>query len=350
MKQLAFIIVAATLLFVSCRSEVSTQSADVSVPVKVSEVGRKPIYNTLTINGTVKPTGSVELSTETEGYYHLNKNPRTGQPYKMGDIVKKGEKIITLENEEYLLSIRIDTKKLDMENAKQELEKQQSLYDKGGVTQRELKNVEVSYLNSKYDYENAQFQSNKLFVLAPLDGVIVSLPFVTDRAKLNSGTKALKVMEYATLLLNVQFPEKFISTITIGQEAFITNYNLKDDTLKAVVTELSPAISETTRTFDGVMKVSNPELKMRPGMFVKADIVIERHDSAVVISREIIQNRRGGKIVFVIDKNAAQERRIRTGIETDKEVEVVSGLIPGDQLVTEGYEMLSNRTKVKVQK
>jgi membrane fusion protein (multidrug efflux system) len=311
---------------------------------------KKPIFNTLTINGTVSPTGSMELSTEAQGYYRLNKNPRSGAPYKMGDVVKKGEQIITLENQEYLIGIRIDAKKLDLENSKQEYEKQQSLYEKGGVTLRELKNAEVSYLNSKYDYENASLQTAKLSIAAPFDGVIVDLPYFTSNVKVPAGTKVLKVMDYATLILNVEFPEKFISTVNLGQEAFVTNYNLKDDTLIAVVTEISPAINETTRTFKGVMKVNNPSLKMRPGMFVKAEIVVDKRDSAIVINRDVIQNRRGGKVVFIVERNTAQEKKVITGIETEKEVEILSGLQPGEKLVTEGFEMLSNRTKVKVQK
>jgi RND family efflux transporter MFP subunit len=350
MKKLALIMIVAVVLFSSCRNQEATQGADVSVPVSLTDVVMKPIYNTLAINGTVTPTGSMELTTEAQGFYTLNRNPRSGTAYKMGDAVKKGDKIITLENEEYLISTRIEAKKLDLENAKQEYEKQQSLFDKGGVTLRELKNAEVSYLNAKYDYENATIQNGKLVITAPFDGVIVDLPYFTNGVKVPSGTKILKVMDYATLLLNVQFPEKFISTISLGQEAFVTNYNLKDDTLKATITELSPAINETTRTFEGVLKVSNPSLKMRPGMFVKAEIVVEKRDSAIVISRDVIQNRRGGKVVFVVERNAAQEKKVITGIETDTEVEIISGLQPGDKLVTEGYEMLSNRTKVKVQK
>jgi RND family efflux transporter MFP subunit len=350
MKNLTLIIVLATGLMISCKNEETTKGTDVSVPVRLTDVVKKPIYNTLNINGTVSPTGSIELSTEATGNYRLNKNPRTGEPYKMGDMVKKGEKIITLENEEYLISIRIDAKKLDLENAKQEYEKQQSLYDKGGVTLRELKNAEVSYLNAKYDFENATLQTNKLFLAAPFDGVIVDLPYFTGNVKVPSGTKVLKVMDYATLILNVEFPEKFISTVNLGQEAFVTNYNLKGDTLIAVVTEISPAINETTRTFKGVMKVNNPALKMRPGMFVKAEIVVDKRDSAIVIARDIIQNRRGGKVVFIVEHNTAQEKKVITGIETDNEVEILSGLQPGEKLVTEGFEMLSNRTKVKVQK
>ncbi|MDA3929906.1 MAG: efflux RND transporter periplasmic adaptor subunit [Prolixibacteraceae bacterium] len=350
MKKLALLLIPALLLLNSCRDQEETQGADVSVPVRVAEIVKKPIFNTLDINGTVSPTGSIELLTEAEGMYQLEANSITGKSLKMGDKVKAGDVLITLHNPEYELSIRIEAKKLDLENAKQEYEKQQSLYDKGGVTLRELQNAELGYINAKYDFENAELQMQKLKVVAPFDGVIVDLLYFTRNVKAPSGTKAVKIMDYSTLILNAEFPEKFINTVKLGQEAFVTNYNLKDDTLTAIITELSPAINEATRTFKGVMKVKNKDLKMRPGMFVKAEIIVEKRDSAFVIDREVIQNKRRGKVVFVVERNTAVEKRINTGIETDDEVEILSGLQSGEKLVIEGFEMLSNRTKVKVQK
>lgn len=350
MKKILFVIIAAVLFLSSCKSDEATKGADVSVPVRIVDVVKKPIFNTLEINGTVSPTGSIELSTEAEGRYKIMTNTRTGKPYKMGDKVKKGEQIISLENEEYLIGIRLDAKKLDLENARQENEKQKSLFDKGGVTLRELQNSELSYLNAKYDYENAEIQMRKLAVVASFDGVIVDLPYFTPGVKVKSATPVVKLMDYSALILQAEFPEKFISTISLGQEAFVTNYNLKEDTMMAVITELSPAINEATRTFKGVLQVKNPDLIMRPGMFVKAEIVIEKRDSAIVIDRDVIQNKRRGKVVFVVEGTTAVEKKINTGIETDDEVEILSGLIPGEKLVIEGYEMLSNRTKVKVQK
>jgi membrane fusion protein, multidrug efflux system len=351
MKNISMILaISVILIFTSCQNEQTTQTSDVSVPVRLTDVVKKPIINTLATTGTVKPVGSMEISTEAQGNYFLGKSPRSGATYKMGDLVKKGEIIITLENAEYLLSTRIDSKKLNLDIAKQEYDKQKSLYDKGGVTLRELKDAEVSSLNAQFDYDNATIQNGKLSIRAPFDGVIVTLPYFTNGVKVASGTVVVKVMNYSTLLLNVEFPEKYISTVTIGQEAFVTNYNLKGDTLMADISELSPAIDETTRTFAGVLNIKNPELKMRPGMFVKAEIIVEKRDSAIVIDRDIVQNRRGGKAVFVVERNAAVEKKIITGIETDKEIEVLSGLEAGEKLVTDGYEMLSNRTKVKVQK
>lgn len=350
MNKLTWIILLATVVFAACQNQEATQSADVSVPVRVADVTKKTIFNTMTINGTVSPTGTVELMTEAEGRYRLKTNPRTNKTYKMGDKVKKGEQIIELLNEEYSLSIRIESKKLDLENARQEYEKQKSLHEKGGVTLREIQNAELSLINTKYDYENAELQMKKLSVTAPFDGVIVELPYFTSDVRVSNGTKVATLMDYSSLILQADFPEKFITTVFAGQEAYITNYNLKDDTLKATITQLSPAINEASRTFKGVMKVDNPDLKMRPGMFVKAEVVVEKRDSAIVVSREVVQNKRRGNVVYVVERNTAVEKRVNTGIETDTEVEITSGLEPGEKLVIEGYQMLSNRAKVRVQK
>ena len=349
MKKLILPACALLIAFSSCNNQQSTTQSDVSVPVRVTEVVKKTIRNTLTVNGTVSPTGTSEVKTEAEGQYRLQRNPRTGAAYKMGDRVNKDEVIVKIENQEYVLSIRPDAKELDWENARSEYEKQKSLYDKGGVTLNELKKSEISFLNAKYDNENAQMQMSKLTIKSPFEGVIVDLPYFTPGTKVASGTLALKVMDYSKLKLNVEFPEKYISTVFDGQEAFVTNYNLKDDTLIAHIDELSPAINESSRTFKGVLLVDNPELKMRPGMFVKSDIVIEKKDSALVVPRDVIRKGRRGEVVFVIENNAAIERPIKTGIGNDTEIEIVEGLKTGEKLVVEGYEMLSNRTKVKVQ-
>lgn len=341
--------IALLAILYGCGNQQTTSQAEVSVPVQVVDVTKKMIMNTLTVNGTVSPTGTIELQTETEGAYNLQKNPRTGAPYKMGDRVNKGDVIIRIENPEYVLSVRPDAKELDLEKASQEYEKQKSLYDKGGVTLSELRSSEVSYLNAKYDNDNAVIQMDKLTVEAPFSGVIVDLPYYTSGVKVASGVSVVKIMDYSKLKLNVEFPEKYITTVFDGQEAFVTNYNLKDDTLKAIISELSPAINETSRTFKGVMMVDNPDLKMRPGMFVKADIVVEKKDSAIVVSRDIIRKGRRGEVLFIVEKNAAVEKQIKTGIGNDTEVEIIDGLATGEKLVIEGYEMLSNRTKVKVQ-
>jgi membrane fusion protein, multidrug efflux system len=337
-----------TMLFSGCNNQSSTTSSDVEISVQVTEVKKSSIFQSIESNGTVTSSGEAELSTEAEGKYSLCTNPSTGRPYKLGDRVKKGDAIIALENAEYEYSIRIETKKLDLDISQSEYEKQKSLYEKGGVTLREMKDAEVSFLGAKYDYENAELQLSKLKVAAPFNGVIVSLPYYTPGVKIASGTTVVKIMDYQNLILDIDLPEKYLSEVTVGQQAKITNYNLAGDTLLAAVSQLSPAINESSRTFQGMLTISNPDLKFRPGMFVKAQIITEQRDSSIVIPRDIIKKGRRGEVVYVVDRNTAVERQIVKGIETNDEVEIIKGLEVGDRLVTDGYEMLSNRAKVKI--
>ena len=83
-------------------------------------------------------------------------------------------------------------------------------------------------------------------------------------------------------------------------------------------------------------------------MFVKVETIVARHDSVIVIPKEIILSKRRGKTVFVIDKGAAFERVIGIGLENEYEVEVIEGLKEGDKLVIKGFETLRDRSRVKI--
>jgi RND family efflux transporter MFP subunit len=157
-------------------------------------------------------------------------------------------------------------------------------------------------------------------------------------------------MDYSTMTVEVNLPEKFISDVQIDQPVRIMNYTLPNDTLKGMVKELSPAISTETRTFKGIISVANPELKLRPGMFAKADIVLAKHDSVIVIPKNIIISGQRGKSVFIVENGTANEKRITIGFENQNEAEITSGLKKNDRLVNKGFETLKNRSKVKIVK
>jgi RND family efflux transporter MFP subunit len=155
-------------------------------------------------------------------------------------------------------------------------------------------------------------------------------------------------MDYNTMYLDVKLPEKYIADIRPGQKVSLTNYTIPDDTINGNITQLSPAIDPDTRTFKGNISVANSSMLLRPGMFVKADILINQKDSAIVISKNIILSRQRGKTVFVIDRGIANERIIETGLENLTEVEVTKGLEKNERIVISGFETLSNKSKVKI--
>jgi len=336
------------LVAFGCRSQNQNAETELSVPVSVLEIKPASISKYINTSGTVYAINQATLNSEMAGQYVLQTNPATGRPYKMGDRVTKGQVIIRLEDKEFENGIAIDSKKLQLEISENEYEKQQSLYEKGGVTLREFRDAEVSVTNARYSYETAMLQLEKMSIKAPFAGVIVELPFYTQNTVVSSNMLMATVMDYSDMYMEINLPEKNMTEVKPGQQVIITSYSLPDDTIQGSVSELSPAISSETRTFQGKLVIDNPEMKLRPGMFVKADIVVTRKDSIIVIPKDVILSGNMGKTVFVVDRSAARERRITTGIESNDKIEVVSGLNPNESLVISGYQTLRNGSRVSI--
>lgn len=338
------------VLFTACEQQQSSSSTELASPVSVTEVQLSNIKKYNSTSGTALATAEVELTSEMAGVYHLQINPRTKQPYKLGDKVLAGETIVKLVNKEYENDIAIDSKKMSLEIAEQDEVKKRALYEKGGVTQTEVRNAEVSIANAKYSYENALISLSKMNIKAPFTGVIVNLPHYTRDVQLASGSSIVSIMSYEKMIMEINLPESAINDVLPGQEVAITHYTLPDDTIAGVISELSPAISSETRTFTGKLLIDNKDLLLRPGMFVKADIVVDKSENTIVIPKEIVMNRGKRKSVYVVERGVARMRDIRTGLEDKDNIEVLEGLDLEEQLVTRGYETLRDNSKVKIQK
>jgi membrane fusion protein, multidrug efflux system len=345
-----FVLIAMVGIVTSCSNQTTTTTTEVAVPVTVEDVKPSSIEKIINTTGTLNSTKTTTLSTQLAGKYKLLINPKTRRPFALGDVVESGQTIIELDDAEYVVGIGLESKKLSLEIAEQNKVKQQSLYEKGGVTLLDMRNSEVSYTNAKSDLETANLKLAKMQVKTPFKGVITDLTYVTNGTQVASGATAVSLMDFSIMTIEVNLPEKYINDVHIDQPVKIMNYTLPNDTLQGIVKELSPAISSSTRTFKGVISVNNPALKLRPGMFAKADIVLDRHEGVIVIPKDVIVSNQRGKSVFVVDNGTAVEKRISIGFDNQTQAEVVTGLQANDRLVIKGFETLRNRSKVKIVK
>ena len=140
------------LLMAGCRQENTMNRNEIPTPVSVSDITYGSVSRIFTTNSTAISNAEAELSTEMAGKYHLQKNPATGKPYKLGDRVKKGALIVRIEDKSYENGISIESKRLNLELAEQEQAKTKSLYEKGGATLTEVKNSDIKIL-TLYDFE-----------------------------------------------------------------------------------------------------------------------------------------------------------------------------------------------------
>jgi RND family efflux transporter MFP subunit len=338
------------VVFNSCDREQDTLGKDITIPVTVEDIKPGIIEEYIEINGAVKPVMDVQIKSEIPGNYRLITNPSTGRPYVLGDRVKKGAEIIEISDKEYENNIKLSSLKLNLEITKQVFDKQQSLYEMGGVTLSELKNAEINYINANYNYEDALIRLEKMHIKAPFDGVIIDLPYYTPDVKIETGSSLVKLMDYSKLLMEVNLPEKTLGRIKPGQQVRITNYTVAGDTFPGSVNQLSPAIDPDTRSYKGFILINNSALKLRPGMYVRSEIVVASASDAIVVPKEIVVSKQRGNSVFVVDKGIAYERVVEFGLENPKQVEIVSGLTKEDRVVVKGFETLRDKSKVKEMK
>lgn len=350
MKYQTIFAVAALAALTACGSKPQSDQNDVETPVSVQELRKGSISKLIHTTGTAQAACAAELVSEISGMYGLQRNPATGKPYKLGDGVRKGQLIIRLENKEYENGIALESKMLNLEIARQEQSKQKALYEKGGVTLSEMRNTDVKAANARYELENANISLEKMNIKAPFDGVIVSLPHYTSDSRVEQGKPMVSIMSYTSMYMDVNLPESTIPYIRVDQPVHVTHYTLPEDTLKGVISELSPAISTETRTFTGRIRIDNAGQKLRPGMFIKVDIVVEQADSAIIIPKHAVLSARDRKYVYVVEKNTAVARQIRTGLEDDESIQVTEGLNEHDHLIVKGFETLRENSRVKVLK
>ena len=343
-----FIILISILVLFGCRQERMTEQTDTTIPVRVMEVKKSSIREFVTATGTVYAVKETILKTEQAGRYTLRRNPRTGKPFVMGDSVAANTLLFSLDNPEFVNQTAMDSKKLSRESAEREFTKQQSVYEKGGITLSEVKDAEKALVDARYNFDNAIISLAKLEIRAPFKGIIVNLPHYTSSQWVEANTEVATLMDYSRLYAELTLPGKEMDRIQQNQNVAVSNYSQEKQQLEGKVTQISPALDPTSRMFKLKIEAANQDLLLKPGMFVRADIIVQKKEEVIVIPKDIILDRRGRKTVYVVQRGIALERRLELGIDNSDSVEVTKGLNPDDSLIIEGFETLRNRSRVKV--
>lgn len=351
MKNHIYLITLASLLLFACnQSEEESPQIDIAAPVSVIQVKPDQLSRYTMATGNAMADKEMELKAKLGGDFYLMNHPDYNRPYKLGDRVKAGQPFMEIKDEEYVNSISLESKRMNLELAEKTLVKQKSVFEKGGVTEREVQDAELQVTSAKNDLENAQIRLKKMKMDIPISGVLVEFPHYTPNSTIEQGAPLGKIMDYSKMYIDINLPENTMSEIKIGQAVQLTNYSIPDDTLSGKITEISPAIDVSTRTYLAKVRFNNSRLLIRPGMFVKTQIKVRQKNDIITIPKEVIISDQVGKRVFVVEENTAIERIIQTGLENDDRIEVLSGLQENDRLVVKGFETLRNKSKVKVLK
>ena len=346
-KKFLFMFLCILAVVFGCNSQSSVDPAMLRVPVGVEIVGKGEIAAYVTQTGTLLPEEEMNIVSEINGDIHFIMS--NSEPIKRGDFVKDGQVLAQLTNEEYELNIALPLKELTLTHAKRDLENVKSLSEKGGTTQREVENAERTLANAENSYKSALLSLAKMKIKAPISGIITDLGTFVEGQRINSGTQIGKIMRYDKVRCELNLTSEDYRKVRIGQEAVVTDISQSSTKFQGVVSKVNPTIDPTTRTVKVEIGINNPDFRLKPGAYVKVDIIVERHTNIIKIPKRAIMTRNNRDVVFIVTEDQiAKEKPVTVGLKDTEYAEIIDGLNENERLVIRGFETLQTNTKVRI--
>lgn len=337
MKKISLFAAAALVMLASCVKQKETATTfktneDLEVVnVKVSKVELSPVAQLVEFTSTVQANKVQNIAPQAPTRIRkIN--------VEVGDMVKAGDVLAEFDE------TNLATTKLQLANAKIELDRVERLVKAGGASQSTLDQVQTQYeaLNNTYNnlLENAQLKS-------PISGVVTARNY--DAGDLYSGQPVVVVQQMNTVKLLLSINEQYYKDVKVGMP--IENITLDafpGETFSGRVSIVYPTVDPATRTFQTEVKIDNNQ-RVRPGMFARVTLNFGEVERILAPDQSIVkQPGSGERYVYVINGGKAYHRTVELGRRIGAAYEVISGLESGDVVVVFGQTLLTDGRNVNI--
>jgi membrane fusion protein (multidrug efflux system) len=165
----------------------------------------------------------------------------------------------------------------------------------------------------------------------------------------NSSVGILVLQDLAIVKVQLEVQERDISRVRVGSVARVLVDAYPTRVFEARATRIVHALDPRSRTLGVEMEIANPELLLKPGMYARVELVIDRHPGALLVPSEAVVIDGDASLVFVVDKGVVGRRPIATGVGEGSLVEVVRGLAGEEQVIIEGKELVREGQRVRAE-
>jgi HlyD family secretion protein len=216
--------------------------------------------------------------------------------------------------------------------------------------QEQIKGAEAQVEAAKGHQQSAQAQVSYAQIHSPIAGVISDRP-VYPGEMANAGAPLFTVMDISSVSAHANIPQTEAAYLKVGNAATITQTGTTVE-VAGRVTMVSPAVDPNSTTVQVWVLAANPGERLKPGASVRVSIVAATLPNAVVVpAAAILPATDGGTSVIVAGSDSvAHEKKVEIGIREPDKVQILSGVKPGDQVVTVGGVGLQDGTKVRIEK
>lgn len=180
-------------------------------------------------------------------------------------------------------------------------------------------------------------------VIAPISG-LVSATHIVPGEPVSPEKPLAEILDLSEVYAIARVPESLAGRLKKGQSARITVAAVPDQVFEADLEHLGAIADPESGTVEAAFHVENPILALRPGMRAEFSIVVSRRENVVSVPRSALQGDPSNRFVYVKDfdlPNAFVKTPVVVGEINDRSVEILSGLLPADEVVTHGAYSLA---------
>ncbi|MBP3481925.1 MAG: efflux RND transporter periplasmic adaptor subunit [Alistipes sp.] len=333
-KSLLIVCMAAGAVACSGEKKKQQEQQQESLPkVSVETAVRRDVVQQTSFTGTV------------EAYVVNNIAPQ--QPRRIldilvdvGDHVQAGQLLVKLDNSALVQA------KAQLQNAKDEYERANELYEFGGTSKSDRDARKMSYDVAKSTYENLVENTT---LVSPVAGVVSARNY--DNGDMAGNLPVLVVEQIRPVKIMVNVSESLFSKVKRGMAVYVTFDAYGDEQFSGKVTRIYPTIDNATRTFQVEISIPNNDERIRPGMFARVTMPYGTANRVVISDRAVNKLMGSGdRYVYIYNPEDGSVRysKVETGRRMDDEFEIISGVENGDMVVVKGQNGVTNGSIVEL--
>lgn len=260
---------------------------------------------------------------------------------KQGDMVRRGTQLVKIYSPKVAeLQSNIQMARVKLKTARDVLEREEMLYKEEVIPYSRFYGAKIEHERAKGELEALQkalssfgeVQGNSIIVRSKVDGFVAESKAVRGMP-VGVGDSIMKIHSHKVLWVEAMVPFEDTKYLKVGDKAFVINPEGKKIEGKIILInhEIDP---KTSRNMVRV-EVKNPGDLIKPNMFVNAEFQLSKTEG-IFIPAQAVVSKDGKSYVFVKSSGKIFPREVKTGVKSGREIQILSGLKPGEEVVAEG--------------
>lgn len=260
-----------------------------------------------------------------------------------GIFVHKGDLLATLDCT--VAKNAMEAANSSLQRANDAYRRMKQLYDNNSLPEIKMIEISTQLEQAKSSYEIAVKNYNDCFMYAPYDGVVGKV-YHNIGENVMPGEMVLKILKIDDIKVKVSIPESEIKDIGINSLADVSIKAVGNDVFHGKIMEKGYVSNPVTRTYDVYVMLDNDEHKIMPGMICSVGMGYMADSCLLVPVNSVHRDNNDSLFVWKITDGKAYRSYVRIGKLRGNDIEVYDGLSSGDRIITDGYQKISNGSKI----